>query len=394
MILLFFVYFVLAPGVKASGTYQNTGFISKGVVGGLTSILNAFNRVDKQFERRYQKNRVSPSEVFQGIRDDFKNGYLFSGAIDSEIYAEDCVFTDPTLSFRGLSTFERNIAAIQPLLDKFIGDTTVVLYSLKKDEENNQVKAVWRMSGEITSLPWNPRIELRGNTRYTYDAIENNGRIVDYFERWELNAGEALAQLLVPGKKTISNQKVAKPKTNLSIDVESTRTKLLSTIRRSVKDRNKVRNDSELKLINENIDTLKTVYSLGLACSPDELIGTEWRLAYTNSTGASSGTTGLLVGSEVSQRFGSGGELSNSVFLLSRNFLEIRITGVISSVSKDNAKIKLAFEDLSVFLGGKVPIFTQKSKAEGYWKVMYQDENLRIFTTNAGSIFVLEKIEK
>ena len=49
------------------------------------------------------------------LRDDFRRGYLFSGEINPEIYAPNCVFTDPTLSFSGLNTFRRNINNLKPI---------------------------------------------------------------------------------------------------------------------------------------------------------------------------------------------------------------------------------------------------------------------------------------
>ena len=40
----------------------------------------------------------------------------------------------------------------------------------------------WRMTGDV-DLPWRPRIELTGQTRFTLDKAKG-GRIVDYYEKW------------------------------------------------------------------------------------------------------------------------------------------------------------------------------------------------------------------
>jgi hypothetical protein len=189
-----------------SSNYADTGNGVKWIIQGLTSFSNLFlPKVDVP-ERVYQKTELNPSDVLSGVIGDFENGYLFSGQIDSEIYDEDCVFTDPTLSFRGLSTFERNIKAIKPALDVFVGDSLVVLYDCNVDTEAKEVKAVWRMSGAI-KLPWKPRIELTGNTVLSYDT-DRGGRIVDYYERWDLPAAKALSQLLQPSKVSISALKL------------------------------------------------------------------------------------------------------------------------------------------------------------------------------------------
>lgn len=391
LLVILLTIFLTTPTIRSS-TYQQSSSITKGIVGGLTNLLNIVNKQAPLPKRVYAKKSVTPLEVLSGIQADFEQGYLFSGKIDSEIYSEECLFTDPTLSFRGLSTFERNIAAISPVLEKFIGDTTVILYSLQQDDSNTQVKAKWRMSGEIKLLPWNPRIELRGNTRYTYDPVENNGRIVDYYECWELDAGKALAQLLVAGPKRHSVKKVD-VKSAISINVESTKDLLLSTIKSSVKSRNIVKSDMVLQQINSYINTLRTVYNLGP--ETHDWKDTEWRVLYTNSTGPSSGSlTKLLVGSEVTQTFGAEGnkDFFNSIFLLGRA-VEIRLAGIITSATPNNAKINLSFEDIAVLFTGMV-VFQQKNKGNGFWRTIYQDDTMRIFTTNAGSVFVTQKIKQ
>ena len=54
----------------------------------------------------------------------------------------------------------------------------------------------WRMSGDV-KLPWRPRIELTGRTKFSL-APGKGGRIVDYYEQWNLPATEVLLQLLRP----------------------------------------------------------------------------------------------------------------------------------------------------------------------------------------------------
>jgi hypothetical protein len=186
-----------AASPSRSSSYAETGGGVKAIIQGLTSLTNLF--VDSTVPARvYEKEYLTPIEVLNGVIGDFENGYLFSGNIDAQIYDEDCVFTDPTLSFKGLSTFERNIKALKPILDKFVGDTLVVLYDCQINEEDKTIRADWRMSGAI-GAPWRPRIELTGNTVLTYDP-DRGGRVVDYYESWDLTAAVALSQLLQPSK--------------------------------------------------------------------------------------------------------------------------------------------------------------------------------------------------
>lgn len=132
-------------------------------------------------------------------RDFTDNCYLWTGEISAEIYARDCVFTDPTLSFQGLATFQRNLASLRPVIDRLLADTGVELFSCTLDEHAGAVVAEWRMTGTFV-FPWRPRLDIQGRTRFTYDA-DAGGRVVRYDESWNVSAAAALGQLLKPGPK-------------------------------------------------------------------------------------------------------------------------------------------------------------------------------------------------
>ena len=127
-----------------------------------------------------------------------ERNYLWTGDIDPNLYDYDCTFTDPTLSFKGLAVFQRNLANLQPFLNALVRDSEIELYDIALDEPALQVRAQWRMIGDL-NLPWQPTIDLRGRTTFTYGA--EDGRIVDYEEAWELEAGKALLQLVQPGRR-------------------------------------------------------------------------------------------------------------------------------------------------------------------------------------------------
>ena len=155
------------------------------------------------------KPSLTIDELYTGIRNDFRSGYLFSGSIDPEIYDNDCFFSDPTLSCQGLSTFQKNVAAVKPLANIFFNDTLIVLYNLLLNTSTNTITAQWRMSGSLY-LPWKARIELPGYTIYSYSspsAGANSGgnsgdnRIVKYDENWRVPALECLGQVLQPSTR-------------------------------------------------------------------------------------------------------------------------------------------------------------------------------------------------
>jgi Uncharacterized conserved protein (DUF2358) len=279
-----------------SSNYAETGDGVKAIVQALTSISNLLLPKSEAFERVYQKVNLTPSEILDGVVGDFRNGYLFSGKIDTEIYDEQCVFTDPTLSFKGLSTFERNIKAIKPALDFFVGDSMVVLYDCKIDLEVKEIKALWRMSGDI-KLPWKPRIELTGNTVLSYDA-DKGGRIVDYYERWDLPAATALLQLLQPSKP-LQESSYLKGSTSLidqlksskatgatnTVDVQSMKSTILRQVQSKTIDRS-----AAASIIAETVLSLiraSSIEALAGERTAAEVVGdlqnSSWELLYTTT---------------------------------------------------------------------------------------------------------------
>lgn len=182
------------------GTFRATSSPVKNIVSGLTAAVNAIGGKDADPVRRQRTGVVTPARLLEGIEADYvERMYLWTGDIDEDLYDDECRFTDPTLSFKGLATFQKNLANLQPFLQALVKAPEVELYTINLDEQAKQVRATWRMKGDL-ALPWRPTIDLKGRTTFTYDESEQvGGRVVDYEEAWELSAGDALMQLLRPG---------------------------------------------------------------------------------------------------------------------------------------------------------------------------------------------------
>eukprot|EP00438_Fugacium_kawagutii_P003369 Skav228250 [mRNA] locus=scaffold3112:245486:246094:+ [translate_table: standard] len=151
--------------------------------------------------RKFQK--IEADQLLEGIRADFEERqYLWSGDIDLELYDEDCTFTDPTISFQGLSKFKSNMQSLTPIVNALVPKERrkCVLRKIKL-EETGEVTAKWRMVGDV-QLPWSPRIDIGGRTRYIPGS---DGRIQSYSEQWDIDAGEALAQLIQPRKEAVDH---------------------------------------------------------------------------------------------------------------------------------------------------------------------------------------------
>jgi len=167
----------------------------------VTAALDENGTITHEHEPSHCKT-LTPGSLRDCIVSDFQRGYLFSGEIDFDVYEESCKFTDPTISFTGLSTFKRNIQAVRPLIDNFLLDRNVTLYSCQLCESHSdmgRIIATWKMSGGI-KLFWNPRIEVTGETAFTYQRKEEKYLVVDYFERWDSPPSIVLLQLLQHGQ--------------------------------------------------------------------------------------------------------------------------------------------------------------------------------------------------
>ena len=148
-----YIRYTTSNRIFGQSSYEDSTSLVKAVVGGLTQIANLFNggNSNQVPETAYLGNDIAPTELLNGIIGDFERGYLFSGKIDFDLYHQSCSFTDPTISFTGLATFENNIKSIQPLIDALITDALVVLYSASLDDEKKMIMACWSALVALTS---------------------------------------------------------------------------------------------------------------------------------------------------------------------------------------------------------------------------------------------------
>lgn len=176
-----------------------TSQTTRSLVSSLTALVNAISgSAPPPAPRERAQASLEGAAMLAGLRADFEeNEYLWSGKITTELYDEDCVFTDPTLSFTGLATFERNLANLDPWIERFVppGGRSCELKKIELLDDGSAIVAEWRMVGDL-ALPWRPRLDLDGRTRYTLGG--EGGRISSYDEAWGITPSEALWMLVVP----------------------------------------------------------------------------------------------------------------------------------------------------------------------------------------------------
>ncbi|KAL7461448.1 hypothetical protein ACHAXS_001869, partial [Conticribra weissflogii] len=159
---------------------------------------------------------ATSEELLLRIANDYtQNNYLWTGNIDVSSFRPNCRFVDPTLSFVGVDTFASNVGSLVPLVEWLLGPRRSCqseLLSIANEKEKGYVETRWNMIGELDALPWKPRIDVIGRTKFWYGGkndVENEigSRPVQvhfYDELWEIPAGWALLQLVTPAG-TIAN---------------------------------------------------------------------------------------------------------------------------------------------------------------------------------------------
>ena len=144
---------------------------------------------------RSSSGRLSTSEVGARLQADWDRQYFITGAIDLEVYDEDCEFADPFVSFRGLKRFKDNLDN----LGSFITDSEVRLLSFEADGESRFVsRAVVKLQ---LGLPWKPVLAWVWGVAYELD--EKTGLVSRHLESWEVSAADGVSQLFSPGKGSL-----------------------------------------------------------------------------------------------------------------------------------------------------------------------------------------------
>lgn len=193
---------------KQSSGYDETDAASKGFVSSLTNFVNFFGKDDYSAEKPNEspserKNPPrSPKELMDRIRDDYTvKNYLWTGDIDLSAFDERCRFTDPTLSFTGTDQFVNNLKNLRPIVDALVrpGGCKSDLLDIQLNKEKGYVQSRWNMVGELDGIPWKPKIDVIGRTKFWYEKNdEGSHRVVFYDEEWEIPAAKALLQLITP----------------------------------------------------------------------------------------------------------------------------------------------------------------------------------------------------
>uniref|UniRef100_A0A803PYU6 Uncharacterized protein n=1 Tax=Cannabis sativa TaxID=3483 RepID=A0A803PYU6_CANSA len=106
---------------KSYKTQTETPQVLKIVVSGVTELLRLLS-FSQQSSRVTEKqidefSASSVDDVLSILQSDYQNAYFVTGIFSSAIYAEDCIFEDPTIRFRGKELYSRNLKLLVPFFD-------------------------------------------------------------------------------------------------------------------------------------------------------------------------------------------------------------------------------------------------------------------------------------
>ncbi|KAF4374398.1 hypothetical protein G4B88_026285 [Cannabis sativa] len=181
---------------KSYKTQTETPQVLKIVVSGVTELLRLLS-FSQQSSRVTEKqidefSASSVDDVLSILQSDYQNAYFVTGIFSSAIYAEDCIFEDPTIRFRGKELYSRNLKLLVPFFDS----PSIGLENIEKDlsSETTFVVAKWKLRTYL-KLPWRPLISINGSTVYELDG---EFKIVRHAESWSVSALEAIGQIFTP----------------------------------------------------------------------------------------------------------------------------------------------------------------------------------------------------
>jgi hypothetical protein len=128
------------------------------------------------------------------------HNYLWTGNLDLDCFDPDCIFQDPTLSFQGTKTFQRNTQNLVPLVERWVQNPQSILLDLRTTDD--YVETRWNMVGELPSLLWKPKVNVIGQTKFWFQRRQGDDydywEVFKYEEKWEIPAYQALLQLVTP----------------------------------------------------------------------------------------------------------------------------------------------------------------------------------------------------
>jgi len=143
-------------------------------------------------------------ETYQRIQDDNDRNYFLSGQVDKEIYAVDCIFSDPFVSFAGRDRFVDNLQNLGSFITNYTARTikdTAKKQDQQDDPQNDNTVTTKVIVKLQLKLPWQPILAWPWGVTYTIDPTTY--LITEHQESWDIDAWEGVKQIFRKPTTTI-----------------------------------------------------------------------------------------------------------------------------------------------------------------------------------------------
>jgi hypothetical protein len=130
----------------------------------------------------------SLKETLRRIELDNERLYFLSGQVDKLIYAENCVFSDPFVSFAGRDRFVDNLKNLGSFITKY--DAKMIGYNINQNELSVDTKVMVKLE---LNLPWKPILAWPWGVSYEID--KETFLIKTHRESWDIAPFEGVKQI-------------------------------------------------------------------------------------------------------------------------------------------------------------------------------------------------------
>ena len=111
------------------------------------------------------------------------------GDISTEIFRDDCEFTDPTNSVSSLAKYQKALTILFDPDQSFV--ELVQPLEITKNDGRREITGRIK-SGGVLKLPWNPRISSYESTIKW--KVDEDGLIESQIQQWSILASQALRE--------------------------------------------------------------------------------------------------------------------------------------------------------------------------------------------------------
>lgn len=133
-----------------------------------------------------------------------KGGYFISGDISTDIFRDDCTFTDPTNSVSSLSRYQNALNVLFDPSQSYVQ----LIEPLEVNEATREITARIR-SGGVLKLPWEPRIStFESIIKY---KVDEDGLIMNQLQDWNKPASKALQETFTPSALSAPYSSLSRP---------------------------------------------------------------------------------------------------------------------------------------------------------------------------------------